>query len=159
MDSFLDDLYSALQMQMQSETMDDLRPLYERLGRTIVKFASLAIARNVVSSEYPFRNLSDDILQHILARLPAFPLMAAKKVCKRWASVTTTPEFDILHKKLIRKPRLVPCGINYMDLSESQWFAYDVENNKWLTLPALQLPAHNYGSLAGIGNGGHTPCF
>lgn len=169
MDSFTDDVNNPLPTQIQSEMMDDVRPLSlptsdcaasdarrmegrpatarqpasEQLGRMTSKRGTLAIASKVVSSEDPFRNLSDDILEHILAKLPPLsPLQAAKQVCKRWASVTSTPEFENVRKELNPKPRPVCCGINFLGPDRSHWFAYDVEKNAWVTLPAVRFPAH-----------------
>jgi len=112
------------------------------------------IASKMVSSEDPFQNLNDDILEHILARLSLFSLVAAKNVCKRWASVTGTPEFDILRKEINPKPCLLQCRMCLSDPDEWDCFAYDVDTDAWVKLPGLQLPAQQCvsddGSLAGI---------
>jgi hypothetical protein len=98
----------------------------------------------------PLGQLSDDMLEHILARLPLSPLKASKQVCKRWQAVTNTPEFDVLHKQLgEQQARLVCYRTNHLVHSKSQAFAYDEESRTWITLPPMQFPSHNYGSLAG----------
>ncbi|KAG0627790.1 hypothetical protein M758_2G228500 [Ceratodon purpureus] len=98
----------------------------------------------------PWGQLGDDMLVYILARLPLSPLKACKQVCKRWQAVTNSPEFDILHKQLgEQQPRLVCYRTNHLVRSKSQAFAYDEESRTWVTLPPMQFPSHNHGSLAG----------
>lgn len=127
-----------------------LRPLSERLGRITLKRTLIATQEPKLPIEDPFRQLSDDMLEYILARLPLFPIKAAKKVCKRWETVINTPQFDILHKELgEQQPWLVCYGANHLVPSKSRSFAYDVETDAWITLPSLQFPFHNSGSLAG----------
>ena len=130
-----------------------LRPLSERLGRIALKRGPVTAVPDEEqqrSTEDPWTQLSDDLVEYILARLPLFPLKASKKVCKRWEVVITTPQFEILHKELgEQQPWLVCYCVNNLVPSKSQGFVYDVESDTWLTLPPLQFPSHNSGSLAG----------
>lgn len=103
------------------------------------------------AEEDPWSKLSDDMMENILARLPLFPLKASKKVCKRWHAVTSTPEFEALHMELGEpQPWLVCYGMNYLVPNKSHAFAFNHESNTWITLPPLQFPPHNFGSLAGF---------
>lgn len=171
MDSFTDDLCSPLPKQFpedQWRPSTALESSYELPSTTsrpaiVLKPLSRCIAvkqqraggrggTEIVTSveEDSFQRLSDDILEYVLARLPLFPLKAAKKVSKRWASIISTPEFDILQKELgEQQPLLVCYGINHLVRSKSRGFAFDVELEGWVSIPTLQFPAHNSGTLAG----------
>jgi hypothetical protein len=174
MDSFGDDLNSPLPKRMPAsppEMMErpslprngstvkalseiepravTLRPLSERLGRITLRRVT-AVEEQKRSTEDPWSQLSDDMVEYILARLPLFPLKASKKVCKRWEGVISTPQFEVLHKELgEQQPWLVCYCVNNLVPGKSQGFAYDVEADSWLTLPPLQFPSHNSGSLTG----------
>ncbi|KAG0627793.1 hypothetical protein M758_2G228500 [Ceratodon purpureus] len=134
-------------------SMDDLRPFREHLEGTISRGRSMGdngSAEEKSLSGDPWGQLGDDMLVYILARLPLSPLKACKQVCKRWQAVTNSPEFDILHKQLgEQQPRLVCYRTNHLVRSKSQAFAYDEESRTWVTLPPMQFPSHNHGSLAG----------
>lgn len=177
MDSFTDDLSSPLPKQMISETIEnsvvqrssiinvdyftantpsvkarsiELRPWGRIISKRIPAATIVRQEPKIVSTEDPWSQLSDDILQYILARLPLFPLKAARKVCKRWEAIISTSEFDILHKQLgEQQPWLVCYRTNHLVRSKSQAYAFDEESHKWITLPPLQFPSHNYGTLAG----------
>ena len=136
-------------MDSPTDNLMVLRPV----GRTLLKWTSMAGTANPgeqLDADDLWGQLSDDMLEYILARLPLSPLKASKQVCKRWLAVTNTPEFDILHKQLgEQQARLVCYRTNHLVRSKSQAFAYDEESRTWITLPLMQFPSHNYGSLAG----------
>lgn len=124
----------------------------DHMTMTIQPFASPKRASSsslAIPSDDPWTLLPDDMLYSILARLPVSPLRVCKAVCKRWESIITTPEFHTLHKQLgEQRPMLLCYRTNHLVRSKSQAFAYDEESREWLTLPPMEFPAHNYGSLA-----------
>ncbi|KAG0614339.1 hypothetical protein M758_6G169500 [Ceratodon purpureus] len=128
-----------------------LRPLSERLGRITLRRAPVtAVEEQKRSADDLWSQLSDDMVEFILARLPLFPLKTSRKVCKRWEAIINTPQFENLHKELgEQQPWLVCYCVNNLVSSKSHGVVYDVESDTWITLPPLQFPSHNYGSLAG----------
>jgi hypothetical protein len=100
--------------------------------------------------EDPWRHLSDDVLEHVLARLPLSALCASKRVCRRWHQVASSSHFLHLHARLgEQQARLVCYRTNHLVRSKSQAFAYDADSRAWITLPPVRFPDHNYGSLHG----------
>eukprot|EP00250_Pteridium_aquilinum_P002228 c12422_g1_i1 orf=691-1824(+) len=120
-----------------------------------------------------FDELSEEVVEEILSRVPFQGRIAASVVCKHWHALLKPGTFCrwLAARNFSQRPWFFLVGLNHFLPVKNQAFGYDPELNCFRRFPAFHLPPYDQGSLTGThgllfalaGSGicklGYTPCL
>lgn len=90
-----------------------------------------------------WKELPDELLEHVLAFLPFIDLFRHSTVCKRWQSLIDCPQFQHARAESSALwPSYSPIRYNdkMSENGEFHWSGYSTRTNKWQQMPPLSLP-------------------
>ncbi|XP_059300769.1 F-box/kelch-repeat protein At3g24760 [Lycium ferocissimum] len=90
-----------------------------------------------------WENLCSDITEKIIFYLPIRSIVIASSVCKIWNSIITSNSFTT-KISATKKPWFFLCGQNSIFYKNNQAFAYDPDENEWITLPTSTLLSQDF---------------
>lgn len=98
-----------------------------------------------------FEELSEEVVEQILARLPLQWSLAAASVCKPWRTLVSSSSFlrQLAAQHFGHRPWFFLAGVNHFLAAKNQAFGYDPESDRWRRFPAFVLPPYDQGSLTG----------
>lgn len=100
-------------------------------------------ANTVKLDEAIWKELPDELLEHVLSFLPFPNLFRCRTICKQWRDITQSP-----HLRLTRSLNQLSwpsfCPLRYYNEAseggEFRWSGYSAVTNKWQRMPPLSLP-------------------
>lgn len=137
------------------------------------KEAKVLVEAKADAGEREFDELSEDIVEEILSRLPFQGSIVASVVCKRWHALLRPGTFcrRLAARNFSKHPWFFLVGLNHFLPAKNQAFGFDPDSNRFLHFPAFRMPPLDHGSLTGTdgllfalaGSGicklGYTPCL
>ncbi|KAG6556421.1 hypothetical protein Mapa_002364 [Marchantia paleacea] len=77
-------------------------------------------------------SVSEEVLELIVAKLPAVSVLEAAQVCKNWLTVVRSRRFANFYDQLAcRKSWFFQCCVNYLLPEKNQGYGYDPESKQW----------------------------